>query len=83
MGGVARTLISGKVPVRHLPLLRTLILHGVTDAARQEVGEELKGNEKSYSHISKVKFSVNSNYSGWGHVRGVFWRVLLESGVIC
>ena len=43
-GGVARarTLIASKVPLRHLTLLRAVLLHGVTDAARQEVGEELK-----------------------------------------
>ena len=44
MRGVARarTLISSKVPVRHLALLGAVLIHGVTDAARQEVGEELK-----------------------------------------
>ncbi len=43
-GGVARarTLIASKVPLHNLTLLRAVLLHGVTDAARQEVGEELK-----------------------------------------
>ena len=58
MGGVAggRALVSSKVPVRHLSLLRAVILHGVTDAARQEVGEEL-GEDINYITLDNNPFS--------------------------
>ena len=69
MSGVAGagTLITSKISLRHLPLLRAVILHGVTDAAGQEVGEELEINYITMD-ILILKVVWSNNYSSRGHV---------------
>ena len=63
----AGTLIPSKISLRHLPLLRAVILHGVTDAAGQEVGEELEINYITLD-ILILKGFWSNNYSSRGHV---------------